>query len=89
VFKKLDPEQVEEGDLELSEIMATYWTNFAKTGDPNGEGLPEWPGFRENNQQVLYLNSEISLGPVPNLEQLKLMEEYFGYKRNLYLSPNL
>jgi para-nitrobenzyl esterase len=83
VFKKLDPEQVGEEDMKLSEMMATYWTNFAKTGDPNGEGLPEWPGFLENNQQVLYLNSQISVGPVPNLEKLKLMEEYFGHKRSL------
>lgn len=30
-------------DRKVSELMAGYWTNFAKTGDPNGPGLPPWP----------------------------------------------
>lgn len=31
-----------EDDRKLSEEMIAYWTNFCKTGNPNGEGLPEW-----------------------------------------------
>lgn len=32
----------EEVDYQLADQMSTYWANFIKTGDPNGEGLPVW-----------------------------------------------
>jgi para-nitrobenzyl esterase len=45
VFEALKSRNVEwrPEDLKLSELMATYWTNFAKTGNPNGKGVPDWP----------------------------------------------
>jgi para-nitrobenzyl esterase len=58
-----------------------YWTNFAKRGDPNEDGLPFWREFSENNSVVMYLNYTQGPGPVPNLVKLKLMEEYFTYQR--------
>lgn len=41
-------------DFILSKDMTDYWTNFAKTGDPNGEGLPSWSTYSDNNQKVMH-----------------------------------
>ena len=40
-------------DHALSEQIAQYWTNFARTGNPNGAGLPQWPAFGMRNTMVL------------------------------------
>lgn len=45
-------------DYELSRIMIDYWTNFAKTGDPNGEGLPEWTRYTPTNKLHMRLNTD-------------------------------
>jgi para-nitrobenzyl esterase len=44
--------------------MATYWSNFAKTGDPNGEGLPKWPAYNsEDGFEVMHLNADSKAEP--------------------------
>lgn len=46
-----------EADHRLADLMADYWTNFAKQADPNGPGLPEWPVYDDaNDHAVMHLN---------------------------------
>ena len=49
-------------DRTLSEQMMRYWTNFARTGDPNGEGLPLWPRY-DKTQQVIHLDRTTTSAP--------------------------
>ena len=58
VFQHLNAQAIEQ-DRQISEAMATYWTNFAKYGDPNGQGLPQWPAFSDANPVVMhFVNAE-------------------------------
>ena len=41
-----------QSDIDLSEKMLTYWANFAKTGNPNGDGLPTWERFNDNSDMI-------------------------------------
>ena len=49
-------------DRKLSDEVATYWTNFARTGDPNGGGLPQWPRY-DKDGAVIHFNDPITVGP--------------------------
>jgi para-nitrobenzyl esterase len=65
VFGTLDTrpgETVRPEDRKLSDQMMTYWTNFAKTGDPNGAGLPAWPKY-DKDDSLIHLDSTITAGP--------------------------
>jgi para-nitrobenzyl esterase len=46
-------------DKALSELMRKYWTNFARSGDPNGAGLPPWPAYKPGGDaQVMHLSGQ-------------------------------
>ena len=75
----LHPGMYDDKDEALSEIMQTYWTNFAKTGDPNRGGdmpVPEWPVWNSDEDRLLELNDEIRLIDNPYHELNKIIDEY-------------
>lgn len=57
-----------EADYQLSRIISNYWANFAKTGNPNAEGLPEWSPCLAGTPTELTLGQRMLNHPV-NLDQ--------------------
>jgi len=66
---------------QLSDLMGAYWVNFAKSGDPNGPGLPAWPAFNEQDMMVMYFDDNSGARPMPHLDKLKAIDAYFAWRR--------
>jgi para-nitrobenzyl esterase len=62
VFDNLDafPWLITEDDREIARLTSSYWANFIKSGDPNGEGLPAWPSYREEGAPFMAIDSPVS-----------------------------
>jgi para-nitrobenzyl esterase len=68
-------------DLAMSDLLSSYWVNFAKTGDPNGAGLPQWPAFSVATQSAMHFDAKSSARGVPNMTQIKALDAYFAWRR--------
>jgi para-nitrobenzyl esterase len=49
---------VTDEDLAMGAAASAYWVNFAKAGDPNGSGLPEWPAHQAGSTQILNFTND-------------------------------
>jgi para-nitrobenzyl esterase len=58
----------------LSANMATYWTNFAKTGDPNGNGVPKWPRYDAVDEPILTLGGDGGVSHGYHRQQCRLQD---------------
>jgi para-nitrobenzyl esterase len=70
-----------ESDKAVSEAMVVYWTNFAKGGDPNGSGVPAWPAYNDSDPKSMYFSQTARVGPVPSLASMKVLDEFFAWRR--------
>jgi para-nitrobenzyl esterase len=62
IFPQRRPSSVNATDKQVSEVLQQYWTNFAKTGDPNGGQLPTWRKFDATSRAYIQFTDE---GPIP------------------------
>ena len=67
-------------DRRLADRIAGYWVNFARSGDPNVRGQPQWPSFDAQREQVMHLGAG-RVGGVANKPQLLFWEGWFDKAR--------
>ncbi len=69
-------------DKRMSSLLVSYWTNFAKSGNPNGPGLPAWPAFTGLGGQVMQLNSPApAAGPNMDEDRFAFIASYRSHGR--------
>ncbi len=83
VFDHLDqsPWNWTAADRKLAEEISNYWVNFARSGDPNGRGLPSWPAFNNAGSKVRYLGDPIIVGGVASIHGLSAFDAVYSTVR--------
>lgn len=67
----------EDTDKKLSDAITSYWVNFAKTGNPNGENLPQWPVYNATADQSLEFGDQIAVRANINKAGLDFFDGYY------------
>ena len=75
-------------DQKLASTVEQYWANFAKSGDPNGAGLPRWPTFDQKQFLVMDLGPELGAKALTDQARLQRIDRVYAVARfvnnNLY-----
>ena len=69
-----------DSDLALADTMVSYWTNFAKTGDPNSSGLPTWDLYNPTDNKVMELGEHLGAIDDRYLKLYEILDEFINWK---------
>ncbi|MES1224350.1 MAG: carboxylesterase family protein, partial [Bacteroidota bacterium] len=80
-----NPGEATPEEKELARIMNSYWTNFAKTGNPNGKGLTNWPLYDTKKEEILdiELDGKAVSKPDPRKARFNVIEKAFKKRARL------
>ncbi|QIA07656.1 carboxylesterase/lipase family protein [Draconibacterium halophilum] len=74
---KMSPRPWTEADYKLADLMSDYWVNFATSGDPNADGLPEWEAASPDNLKAMRFNTTSACDDVPSIELLQFLDKFY------------
>lgn len=66
-------------DHQLTQRMMRYWANFARTGNPNDESLPEWPAYTAKQPRILHLDNDSTAATAPDIEFCTTLQAELPY----------
>lgn len=72
----------DEVDRGLSDLMASYWVNFASTGNPNDNDLPKWPVFERESDRALEFGDTVKERSGIRKARLDFMDAYYRRQRH-------
>jgi para-nitrobenzyl esterase len=71
-------DKVTDADKAMGALASAYWVAFARTGDPNGDGRPQWPRHDPASDKVInFTNSGVVVGPDPIKARLDVWKKVF------------
>jgi para-nitrobenzyl esterase len=62
-------------DKELENTMSSYWVNFAKTGNPNGQNLPEWKSYDKQSGEIMVVGDKLESKPAFLKKEFDFLEK--------------
>ena len=65
-------------DHTLSDMLSSYWVNFARNGDPNGPGLPAWPAYDAGKDELMHFSDKVEFGPSPIRKSVARADAYYS-----------
>ena len=68
-------------DRRIASMISSYWANYIASGNPNGEGLPEWPEYHAGDPSVMDLGTSFRPEPVAAEEVIDFWKRFFATQK--------